>query len=1352
MIRKIRKSAITLILTIAFVAQMLPVMGADQVFDPFNGNKNINIVFLGGSITLSAGFRDHMSDYIKNTYEGLVAGRKITSHNAGIGGTNSLYGLLRLERDVISKNPDMVVIDFAVNDFVDNTSEDKTKDNIEGIVRRLQSLEKPPIIVFVYTAGQNLKNLSTAQHEIAKHYNIAEIDFVKAMNEIGYTIDKSNGSIAKYYIDNVHPNVAGHKIWGDYAIKLISENPKAYFRHPILRSSPYSASNNSGISAKYVSAEDAYKSGMMTFDENSGVEIKNNILTMNGKGDSIKFTFQDNIFAFSGRFRTDGGYANYEISNSSKAVSGQVSFYSELNMEQMILPITNLANGSHELKLTVSNDTPTGSTGNIVSFAGFFIGQSANTYPEKYPANMVINKYEEETAKSTVKKADKYIDFLNGLNIIDTSKDGFDAELELSRADFAQIMCNILRISNNKEELWLSEFFGTDYNNVSVEPATIIESVFEDVPDNSDFSFAVKVCNELGFMNGTSPNTFEPYAKMKSLHFLKVIIKFLGYDVNADLYGGYPNGYLYMGNELDILNGVNFGNDDNLTYKNLARMLYNIQDVELLRINKVSSNGEKDSITNYYKGKGTFLNEVLGIYKVSGQMTKNIVTDLKNGINSGTITVSGTNCYLTEELTNYNKFIGRDVTAYYLDDDKKTIVYMALTERDEVIEINADFFVSYNNHILAYEEGNKRYEARLANSASVIYNGVAVDSYDESTFDFENGFINLIKSRSSSDYDVAVVYDYADWYVGGVDTKAKKITRKSTGEAYNETADVINLDELKFVSLSDVENKPISLAEIKTGDILSVARNGNVADIICSKKQIVDFEIKTYQPSPDFIISNNEREYKLTMAYSNSSETPIIKLGNKYNLYLNYFGKVVWLESLNSATIKVGVLFKSQLATVGISKPITVKILSEAGIVETLNFESKVRVLTHIGRRYILTDSQVLYAAMGGYSGLVRYSVNQAGKIDYLEFPLSDRNLHTESGNIYTTESLYTKTASIFMYKKWIGCFSNTDIRLFYKDKITTYFYMPSGEDAEDYYSVSKNPDDFMINDSSYEMQIYSTDDETAMADYVIIGGDNSTTELAYTNMFVVDTVLTAIVNDEAVDVIRGYKIRGTTVTNAVLYSRLGDTTTVSGESTSYFSSCPDWLKSKDASNQERRYKLAKGDVIACEMKSMQSGFVDKVYVVFKADMLSPYESGSENLGWLAGTTSIFDPTKNYGNPYLISGDAVSSGAKSGTAYGNRVIMGYVVHSFGDVASFTTQNLTIGEYNISAAGYMTEYAKIQTSNAFTVNYEGKNVTVKKADAGDIKPYSNYRKDASRLMVITAGSDYRLYLLLNGDLD
>lgn len=84
-------------------------------------NPPTTIAFLGDSVTQGC-FRKHC-DYdavyhsvLKKKLEVLCPNSVINIINAGIRGTSSEYGAERLYRDVISKNPDLCVVCFGLND------------------------------------------------------------------------------------------------------------------------------------------------------------------------------------------------------------------------------------------------------------------------------------------------------------------------------------------------------------------------------------------------------------------------------------------------------------------------------------------------------------------------------------------------------------------------------------------------------------------------------------------------------------------------------------------------------------------------------------------------------------------------------------------------------------------------------------------------------------------------------------------------------------------------------------------------------------------------------------------------------------------------------------------------------------------------------------------------------------------------------------------------------------------------------------------------------------------------------------------------------------------------------------
>lgn len=77
--------------------------------------ENLTVVFIGGSITRGGG----ESGYVRTVEKWLREkwpNSAINVINAGISGTDSNFGAKRYDRDVLIHEPDLVLIEFAVND------------------------------------------------------------------------------------------------------------------------------------------------------------------------------------------------------------------------------------------------------------------------------------------------------------------------------------------------------------------------------------------------------------------------------------------------------------------------------------------------------------------------------------------------------------------------------------------------------------------------------------------------------------------------------------------------------------------------------------------------------------------------------------------------------------------------------------------------------------------------------------------------------------------------------------------------------------------------------------------------------------------------------------------------------------------------------------------------------------------------------------------------------------------------------------------------------------------------------------------------------------------------------------
>jgi len=101
----------------------------------------LNVVFLGGSLTWGAQATDpQLTSYRALTSRRLEARYPVARFrfwDAAIGGTGSQLAAYRLERDVLARQPDLVFLDFTVNDFPHNPPDADKLASYESLVRRL---------------------------------------------------------------------------------------------------------------------------------------------------------------------------------------------------------------------------------------------------------------------------------------------------------------------------------------------------------------------------------------------------------------------------------------------------------------------------------------------------------------------------------------------------------------------------------------------------------------------------------------------------------------------------------------------------------------------------------------------------------------------------------------------------------------------------------------------------------------------------------------------------------------------------------------------------------------------------------------------------------------------------------------------------------------------------------------------------------------------------------------------------------------------------------------------------------------------------------------------------------------
>jgi len=199
--------------------------------------KKQRIVFFGDSITEAGvkptGFITRLGEMLKQ--KGLDNNYELMG--AGIGG-NKVYDLyLRMEDDVLAKNPDVVVIWVGVNDvwhkrtFGTGTDPDKFEKFYNAIIKKLQAKNIKVLVCTPAAIGEktdfsneldgDLNKYAGIIRNIAKNNNCPLIDLRKLFLSYNLANNKDNKESGILTTDRVHLNDAGNNAVADAMYKAL---------------------------------------------------------------------------------------------------------------------------------------------------------------------------------------------------------------------------------------------------------------------------------------------------------------------------------------------------------------------------------------------------------------------------------------------------------------------------------------------------------------------------------------------------------------------------------------------------------------------------------------------------------------------------------------------------------------------------------------------------------------------------------------------------------------------------------------------------------------------------------------------------------------------------------------------------------------------------------------------------------------------------------------------------------------------------------------------------------------------------------------------------------------------------
>ncbi|MHB1456287.1 MAG: SGNH/GDSL hydrolase family protein [Armatimonadota bacterium] len=134
---------------------------------------------------------------------------KVEFVNAGIGATGSNIGAHRAKEHLLKFNPDVVIMEYAVNDPNDKLA----AETLEGMVRQTLKMPNKPAVMLLFTMNPQGANAQEWHSKIGYHYGLPMISY-----RDGLYPEFESGAIKWESImpDGIHPNDQGMKYIGQY--------------------------------------------------------------------------------------------------------------------------------------------------------------------------------------------------------------------------------------------------------------------------------------------------------------------------------------------------------------------------------------------------------------------------------------------------------------------------------------------------------------------------------------------------------------------------------------------------------------------------------------------------------------------------------------------------------------------------------------------------------------------------------------------------------------------------------------------------------------------------------------------------------------------------------------------------------------------------------------------------------------------------------------------------------------------------------------------------------------------------------------------------------------------------------
>ena len=355
--------------------------GVPNVLAKLRAGGEVRIAYLGGSITAQDGWRPKTLTWFRQQFP--IA--RVSEINAAIGGTGSDLGVFRLQHDVLEYKPDLLFVEFAVNDG--GAPPQQIYRCMEGIVRQTWRHEPATDICFIYSlAGNMLETLqggrfprsAAAMEKIADHYGIPSIHMgleVARLEKAGKLVFKGEkpktddekaalGDKILFSPDAVHPYPdTGHQLYLEAVVRSFKKLQGVGKPGPHSLPAPYVADHCEA--AKMLSLSQAKLSpGWRRLNAATNSLAKSfgdrlpELWEAREPGESVSFKFRGTTARIYDLLGPDCGQVTIVVDDRPPVVTPRFDAYCTYHRLATLSVAEGLPEGVHSVKITIHPEQP----------------------------------------------------------------------------------------------------------------------------------------------------------------------------------------------------------------------------------------------------------------------------------------------------------------------------------------------------------------------------------------------------------------------------------------------------------------------------------------------------------------------------------------------------------------------------------------------------------------------------------------------------------------------------------------------------------------------------------------------------------------------------------------------------------------------------------------------------------------------------------------------------------------------------------------------------------------------------------------------------------------------------------